>query len=396
LEVTDGGVFSVGLDGKIENWSTGAESLYGYCAEEICGQPLSRVVGADEPCTVEGLLHVIRENGVVHRASVERRHKDGRAIKARVRRALIQNEAGEIEGILECGEAVEWKDSDAPVNSALRLGLEQMAATGWMTDQELRITANWGAGLPFSKTHAGELVGRSVCELLRCADPHTTPLAQHHDALRGVSSRFEYQVKNRVLDMRLEPVRSAEGEIIGCVGVGLDITERKRTEQETLYQATHDALTGLANYREFMDSLEREVRRAQRTNHSFTVLMMDMNELKRVNDRFGHLAGNRALKRLAGAIKEQCRSTDLAARYGGDEFAVLLIDSDQGMAAQVAERIESCLRKDKEEPALSVSIGIGIFPDDGRRMQDLLEAADRHLYRRKKASQGQNVRAVQK
>jgi diguanylate cyclase (GGDEF)-like protein len=168
--------------------------------------------------------------------------------------------------------------------------------------------------------------------------------------------------------------------------VGLDITERKKSEEEILYRATHDALTNLANYREFMDKLEREVNRAERSHRSFTLLLLDLDELKRINDLWGHLAGNRALRRLATVISEHCRSTDLAARYGGDEFAVVLIDSDEGMARQVAQRIESRLQVHAEEPPLSVSVGLGIYPDDGRSAAELIEAADRELYERKKES----------
>jgi len=133
-----------------------------------------------------------------------------------------------------------------------------------------------------------------------------------------------------------------------------------------------------------MDMLEQEVRRTERNLRQFTVLLLDVNDLKTINDRHGHLAGNRALKRLAGILKEQSRGTDLVARYGGDEFGVLLIDSDLGMAQIVARRIESRLQSDAEEPELSVSIGIGLYPEDGRNAQELLSVADRLMYQRKK------------
>src|SRR5258708_18223549 len=144
----------------------------------------------------------------------------------------------------------------------------------------------------------------------------------------------------------------------------MDITARKKNEEQAHYQARHDALTGLANYREFMDRLEQEVRRAERSHHPFTVLLLDLDGLKRINDLHGHLAGNRALQRLAAVMNEHCRSTDLAVRYGGDEFALIIIDSDKGMAEQVANRIENGFGTGHVTPALSRRIGIGVYPSD--------------------------------
>lgn len=270
--------------------------------------------------------------------------------------------------------------SDAPLRSII----EQMPGLHWTTDRNLRITANWGIDLASARIPPKGVVGLSVWEFLSCTDPHTTPIAEHFEALRGFSAQFEYCWKNRIWEIRLEPLRAPSGKISGCLGSGMDITSRKKNEEQAIYQSRHDALTGLANYREFMDRLEHEVRRAERSDNSFSLLLLDLDGLKRINDLHGHLTGNRALQRLAAVVNQHSRSTDLAARYGGDEFAIVMIDSDKVMADQVAHRIVNGLHTDQGTPSISVSIGIGIYPEDGRTAPELIEAADRQLFKYKR------------
>jgi diguanylate cyclase (GGDEF)-like protein/PAS domain S-box-containing protein len=310
-----------------------------------------------------------------------------------LKRAAVRDETGAVTGIVETARAEVSQVQSPTADKRLHLLAEQVPAILWTTDQNLRITSNWGAGFGPSQVKANDWAGRTLYDYLKCQDPHAAPIAQHAEAIRGVSSYFEYQHGNRHFAVHLSPLRAASGEIEGCVAAGIDITDRKKSEDQIRYQATHDALTGLANYREFMDTLEREVRRAERSNRVFALLLLDMDELKAINDKYGHLVGNRALKRLSEIIKEHSRATDLAARYGGDEFAVVLIDADRGMANRIAQRIERAFRDGQQRPPLSVSIGIGIFPQDGRTAAELLETADRHLYKRKKASHAQGVSA---
>jgi diguanylate cyclase (GGDEF)-like protein/PAS domain S-box-containing protein len=388
LASTDDAVLSFALDGTLQSWSHGAERLYGYTEPEIVGQPLERLVPPGDAPAFDGLLRAAIAGEFPHLETARRLHRDGATILVRVSHAPVRDEHGHIVGILENGAHVASNSIESAGSTELKLLIEQMPMVVWTTDLNLKVTSCLGERLRGAKVRNEELLGKSVYEYLKCNDPRATPVVQHYEALRGVSSQFEYKRNNRTFELHLEPLRSASGEIIGCIGAGLDITERKKNEDKVYYQATHDALTGLANYREFLDSLEREIRRGERSNRSFAVLLLDLDELKTINDRFGHLAGNRALKRLSEVMKEQCRATDLAARYGGDEFAVLLIDGDPGMARQIAGRIGSALGNRREEPRLSVSIGISIFPDDGRSVQDLLEAADRELYQRKRGTRG--------
>jgi diguanylate cyclase (GGDEF)-like protein/PAS domain S-box-containing protein len=391
LESPEEGILSVSLDGIIETWSRGAERIYGYSAQEMTGQPLRRLVPLHELPVLESLFSNAQRYDLRCSETTERLHKDGSRIFLRIKRAPVRDELGEFRGFLERVRVLNSCGADPSAEEPLRLIIEQMPGLHWTTDQNLRITSNWGKELASAKILRDALVGRSVCEFLCCADRHTTPIAEHYEALRGFSSHFEYNWKNRVWEIRLEPLRGPSGEISGCLGSAMDITNRKKNEEQSHFQARHDALTGLANYREFVDRLEQEVRRAERSHHSFTVLLLDLDGLKRINDLHGHLTGNRALQRLAAVMNEHCRSTDLAVRYGGDEFAVVLIDSDKGMAEQVAHRIENGLRTDQGKPAISVSIGIGIYPDDGRTAAELLEAADQQLYKYKRTENRRTV-----
>jgi diguanylate cyclase (GGDEF)-like protein/PAS domain S-box-containing protein len=391
LESAEDAILGIALDGSIEIWSKGAEQMYGYTADEVKGHSLAHLLPLYEVPALENVLLAARHGEADGVEMVERLHKDGAKLRVEVRRVALRDEQGQVSGILETGRRTCRSVREMAADTQLRLLAEQMPILLWATDQNLRITSSWGSGSRQSEPQAEEMVGRPVFEYLKCTDTSATPMAHHYAALRGESVHFEYTRQGRVLDIHVEPLRSTSGEIIGCIGVGLDITQRKKSEELIRYQATHDALTGLANYREFMETLERELRRAERSHRSFTLLLLDLDELKLINDRLGHLAGNRALKRLAAVMKEQCRSTDLVARYGGDEFAVVLIDSDQRMAENVAHRIEASLREQCDEPSVTASIGLAVYPADGRSAQDLLEAADRHLYHRKKLTQSRKV-----
>lgn len=391
LESPEDVILSVSRDGNIETWSRGAECIYGYTAQEMAGQPLSCLVPLHEWPGLKNIFSEAGSTGPGSSEATERLHKNGSRIFLRVKRAFIRDEQGNVTGFLERARALNSCGADPLAEAPLRSTIEQMPGLHWTTDQNLRITANWGKDLVSSKILPDAFVGRSVCEFLGCADRHTTPIAEHYEALRGFSSHFEYSWKNRFWEIRLEPLRKASGEITGCLGSGMDVTARKKDEEQAHFQARHDALTGLANYREFMDRLEQEVRRAERSHHSFTVLLLDLDGLKRINDLHGHLAGNRALQRLAAVMNEHCRSTDLAVRYGGDEFALVIIDSDKGMAEQVAHRIENGLRTDQGKPPISVSIGIGVYPEDGRTAPELIEAADQQLYKYKRTENRRTV-----
>lgn len=152
--------------------------------------------------------------------------------------------------------------------------------------------------------------------------------------------------------------------------------------------AASDSLTGLANHRRLLEALENEIQRSRRTNRTFSVLLFDLDELKKINDKFGHLTGSRAIKRLGSVLRSNSRAIDTPARYGGDEFALVLPETGAREAEHTATRICDRLAQDGEEPLISVSVGQAVYPHDGTSIEQLLSAADAALYRMKRKGSG--------
>jgi len=147
--------------------------------------------------------------------------------------------------------------------------------------------------------------------------------------------------------------------------------------------ASSDPLTGLANHRRLFEILESELQRSRRTGRSFAVLLFDLDGLKKINDKYGHLTGSRAIKRLGAALRSNSRTIDTPGRYGGDEFVLVLPESGENEAQQAAIRICEELANDGQEPAISVSVGVAVYPGDGTTIEKLLGSADHALYRMK-------------
>jgi diguanylate cyclase (GGDEF)-like protein len=145
-----------------------------------------------------------------------------------------------------------------------------------------------------------------------------------------------------------------------------------------------DPLTGVGNYRHLLDAVEREIQRSERTGRAFALLLLDLDGLKKLNDVHGHLVGSRALCRVATALLLHSRSMDTCARYGGDEFALVLPETAAPEALDAADRICARVTEDAEEPRLSISAGIAVYPTDGTGIESLIRAADRALYHSKR------------
>jgi diguanylate cyclase (GGDEF)-like protein/PAS domain S-box-containing protein len=273
-------------------------------------------------------------------------------------RALVENPAY---GICRCDAEGKFVD----VNQAL------LTMLGYETKEEL-LTANRESEI--------------VLDL-----GHGAPLA----ALAPVSVRIEpveieWKRKNgTTLKARISGrgVFDEHGFFDGYELIAVDVTEQRALEDHLRHQALSDSLTGLANHRRLFEVLQAEICRTKRTEREFSLLLLDLDGLKEINDRFGHLAGNRALCKLAQTLADCCRSVDTAARQGGDEFALVLPETGSAAATLVARRICDLLAKGAEEPALSVSVGVASYPTDADTIGTLLYSADRALYAMKEKQQ---------
>lgn len=205
-----------------------------------------------------------------------------------------------------------------------------------------------------------------------------------------------YEVQLKCCDGRLIWVRDTcrailneDGTIRAFEGSLQDITDEKAAEEQLVYMAMHDPLTGVHNRYALTQLLEAETSRAQRYEHPIGVLMIDVNRFKEVNDRFGHALGDRILQIVADVLCSSVRDTDFVVRYGGDEFLVVLIETN-GETKVVRDRIIQAMA-DRHPLDLhidfSITLSIGLahwIPGSGMSMESVLSQADNAMYEEKR------------
>jgi diguanylate cyclase (GGDEF)-like protein len=157
----------------------------------------------------------------------------------------------------------------------------------------------------------------------------------------------------------------------------------------TLTKAHTDSLTGLWNYGYFQYKLDEELAKAKSTNTNVSVLMIDIDDFKKYNDRFGHVQGDKALKKIGQTIKDNCRKIDIVCRYGGEEFSLILPANNKKEARLLAERIRKSVAKNNIlNYRFTISVGVANFPKDGSEKKKLIKKADDALYKAK--NEGKN------
>lgn len=211
--------------------------------------------------------------------------------------------------------------------------------------------------------------------------------------LSGEEFRDVFVNRNKSGDLYYEektisPLKNAQGHITHFIASGKDITERIQAQERLEYLAHHDALTQLPNRALFLERLNRAILRSHRSGCAVSVMFLDLDRFKNINDSLGHTAGDTILQSMAARLARCVRQGDTVARLGGDEFAVLLEEiSDMGDTAAVAEKILSAcslpFQLDDRELFVTTSVGISLCPQHGEDSRTLLWAADKAMYRAK-------------
>ncbi|MET0102994.1 MAG: sensor domain-containing diguanylate cyclase [Sedimenticola sp.] len=187
--------------------------------------------------------------------------------------------------------------------------------------------------------------------------------------------------------------------VIAIIGVGRDITDKKQAEFRLEKLATYDSLTGLFNRQALEVRLEKEVDRASRYAHPLSILMLDIDHFKEINDAYGHQVGDEILRDCSALLNDLIRKTDYAGRYGGDETIVVLPETSSSQAVELAERLRTRIADERfttveNEPLnITVSLGVATYPDNASQQKELMRAADDAMYKAKESGRNRVVSA---
>ncbi|MCX5724695.1 MAG: diguanylate cyclase [Nitrospirae bacterium] len=197
------------------------------------------------------------------------------------------------------------------------------------------------------------------------------------------------------VDSTIVPLKNDEGNIFRFLSVRIDVSERKKAEQQSIEMATHDALTGLPNRRLLQDRIAQSLAHARRNKNKLAVLFLDLDHFKTINDSLGHDAGDLLLKCVSTKLTAAVRGEDTVARQGGDEFIILLTDINEAKDAEaVAQKILNELLEpvtiNDQELQIGASIGIALFPSDGNDSTTLLKHSDAAMYRAKQSGRNKH------
>ena len=396
--ISDCAIYMLDADGRVANWNTGAQKLKGYRPEEIVGQPLCGFYLPEE-CAAgmpDQALAMARETGKFT-GQGWRVRKDGTRFWAHATIERFCDDQGRILGFAKITrDMTRLKEDQDRIAEARRhrdaaldhmhQGLCLFDAKGRLVLANRRFSEMWGLG-------EGQCpAGTHALDVLRNALIARTGEAVAESQLARIWIRLEDSLRDPslppfVLELDEDMIVAMSSRSMadgGWVTTIEDITARRRSEEQIVHMAMHDGLTGLPNRTSFNHWLDSEIAQAALQQRQVAVIAIDLDRFKEINDTHGHAAGDRVLQQIGIGLAEVLEHGEIAARVGGDEFAVAKHFSDPAdLEAFVARVSGSLALSDGEAASVGASFGIATFPGDGQGREALLNNADLAMYRAK-------------
>jgi diguanylate cyclase (GGDEF)-like protein/PAS domain S-box-containing protein len=396
LDEMEDGYFEVDLAGNFTFVNDADCRHLGYSREELIGANFrGQMTKEDSEIVYNAYTKIYRtckpERGISYKVI----HKDGTTGFAETAGFPLRNQKGEIIGFRGVGRDVterrQMEEALRQSEEKYRTIIEEMEEWYFETDLAGKLLYFNDAFVRALGYPPKELTGLNFRALIKQEQAEEIYKIFHQvyeigEPVKNFPQEFvRPEGSITFAEFSIFPKRDHRGKIFGFRGVGHDITERKRVEQELSYMATHDPLTGLPNRMLFMDRLKMALAHAKRNKQKLAVMMLDLDRFKNINDTLGHMVGDRLLKEIGLRLTGLLRQNDTISRLGGDEFIILLPEIVRMKdPAEVAEKIINAIQQpficDSYQLITSTSIGIALYPDDCQDMDSLMKNADMAMY----------------
>lgn len=399
IESSNDAIISKSIDGIVLTWNKGAETIFGYTAEEMIGQSIVKLLPESHLHEEEVLIKKIKSHQKVKSYETERLTKHGKLIYVSVNLSPILNLHLEVIGISTIA-----RDITAHKKSEIAFALEHERLKVTMDSiGDAVITTNDKGMVEYLNPIAEKLTGWSsseakglplnkvfniINESTRKPSPNPVDICLMENRIVGLANHTilisrdgnEYGIEDSA-----SPIRNSEGKTFGVVLVFHDVTMQRQMANEMTYRATHDGLTGLINRGEFEHRLERLLMHSTSGNVQHALMVIDLDQFKVVNDTCGHAAGDKLLKEVTQIITNCIRTTDTLARIGGDEFAIILEKCDAEPAMRIAQLVckhvdEYRFKVEEKRFRIGTSIGLVIIDNHWSSLEALIQAADSACY----------------
>lgn len=387
------GIAHVGLDGTWMRLNERLCEIVGYSHRELLQHTFFDIVHPDDRGDKQRVFDALI-SGEMHTYNSEKRylHKKGHAVWVNLTVGLVRTAEGKPDffvAVLEdISERKRMESETHALQAQYRVLFEQSPDAVVLLDREGCVVGhNERAAIQLGYSHQ-EMRQLNIADLESEQSPEQVSARMWHMTQTG---QIDYETRHcrasgELLDVHvsMRTVEMLDGSrLYQCVL--RDISERRDAQRKIEYLAYHDALTGLPNRRLLQDRVEKAVENAQRRGASLSLLFIDMDRFKVINDTLGHEVGDALLKLVADRLRECVREQDTIARIGGDEFVVLLLDiRESSDAAVVAEKLVNRLSMPYDVQGHTLystpSIGISIFPEDGNSFDVLMQHADVAMY----------------